>query len=139
MRVVDLPMEELEWCKEPQYRLAGVVATTKHHHAVVAERVGPSNADTRAIGDVYCVFVNDDGFSLAGGQVIRKRTQKKTFIKTLKELVDSGWVWDPSINALIHPCSRSFFVQRMFVYFGQEYKDQGECTWSPEMLIEKEV
>lgn len=132
MSFLEVPVEHLE-----------MIGPYDHYRVV---RVY-SNGDTGILvllnplnGRYGSMDVTSDGRHLHTNiPVVVVRKVKKVFIKTLKELVDSGWDWDCSLNALRHPSSKHFFAQGMFEHFGQEYKYQGGWTWTPQMLIEKEV
>lgn len=139
MRIIDLPIEELELSLEIRsegYSITGIVKTSSDIHVVVAERVGLH---------VRTFYVSSDGWSggRTGHQVVRPKKRKKTFIKTLKELVDSGWTFGED-GCLHFPDSNFAFAPRMSAFLGQEIdyspsSPQGIWTWTPEMLIEKEV
>lgn len=142
MSLIDLPIEELEMC--------GGYA----HYEIVAKYGNTHDAllvlQNKLNGRFDAMIVDNKGADQDAGSatpVIRRKPIKKTFIKTLKELVDSGW--GTGLNGLetclVHPTASTVFDLQMLKHCGEERAtvgqvcEQNKWHWTSEMLIEKEV
>ena len=108
MGIFDLPIDELEMCGGYEhYTIVHVYRNRDAYLAVIQNRLN---------GAYTSVFITDDGVRVDHSVVVcRPKKRKKTFIKTLKELVDSGWVWQ-SDGMWRHPKSELLITPGMAPY-----------------------
>ena len=139
MSILGLTEEDLELCEGYEHYALIAVYPNKYASLLILKN---NLSDKICAMDVYLSGRACSGYSL----VCRPKKQKKTFIKTLKELVDSGWDTEIVYGDvyLSHARSNQRFHTDMLKFCGHEriyYKqtEQSRWAWTPEMLIEKEV
>ena len=136
MSILDCKIEELEMVA-PSLRLVQLYVNPDGNGGVVV-------ASNKSDGEFGAIWINKDGYPGMGNRectkVIRKKKKKVVYIKTIKELIDSGWNILPGHTFLHHGDCLTTIPSNLFCCLGMLRDEEltSGFTWPPEALIEKD-